>query len=107
MLIYIQDVYISNTGCQMVLKVNIGDGSCVPFGWKGAYSGPGKFIFAFPAPDKVMLFTDHSVINILKNDTPCESILLDTVLKENWFYDNSPSRKYIVLQYFVIVKTLT
>ena len=54
MLIYIQDVYISDTGCQMVLKVNIGDGSCVPFGWKGAYSGPGKFIFAFPAPDKVM-----------------------------------------------------
>ena len=80
MLIYIQDVYISDTGCQMVLKVNIGDGSCVPFGWKGAYSGPGKFIFAFPAPDKVMLFTDHSVINILKNDTPCESILLDDII---------------------------
>ena len=80
MLIYIQDVYISDTGCQMVLKVNIGDGSCVPFGWKGAYSGPGKFIFAFPAPDKVMIFTDHSGINILKNDTPCESILLDEII---------------------------
>ena len=77
---YIQDVYISDTGCQMVLKVNIGDGSCVPFGWKGAFSGPGKFIFAFPAPDKVMLFTDHSVINVLKNDTPCESILLDDII---------------------------
>ena len=73
-------MYISDTGCQMVLKVNIGDGSCVPFGWKGSYSGPGKFIFAFPAPDKVMLFTDHSVINILKNDTPCESILLDDII---------------------------
>ena len=88
MVIFIQDVYISDTGCQMVLKVNIDDGSCVPFGWKGAYTGPGKFIFAFPAPDKVMLLTDHSVINVLKNDTPCESILLDdTILDANLWVD--------------------
>ena len=46
MVISIQDVYISDTGCQMVLKVN---------------TGPGKFIFAFPAPDKVQVLIKMSL----------------------------------------------
>ena len=48
--------------------MNISDSSCVPFGWKGRYAGPGKFSFAFPAPDKVMVFTDHSVITFMKDE---------------------------------------
>ena len=57
-----QDVYISDTGCQMLYKVNLPDSSCVPFGWRGRYAGPGKFCFAFPTRDRVLVFTDHSAV---------------------------------------------
>ena len=60
--------------------MNISDSSCVPFGWKGRYAGPGKFSFAFPASDRVMVFTDHSMITFLKDDKPCESIILDKAI---------------------------
>ena len=73
----------------MAMKVNLADGSCVPFGWKGRYAGPGKFIFAFPTPDKVMMFTDHSVINVTKDDTPCESVLLDEVIVNAKLWQNT------------------
>ena len=41
---------------------------------------PAYIMFAFPAPDKVMMFTDHSMISVLKDDTPCESVLLDEII---------------------------
>ena len=75
-----QDVYISDTGCQMLYKVNLPDSSCVPFGWRGRYAGPGKFCFAFPTRDRVLVFTDHSVITFLKDGTPCQSIILDDAI---------------------------
>ena len=77
-----QDVYISDTCCQMLYKVNLPDSSCVPFGWRGRYAGPGKFSFAFPTRDRVMVFTDHSVITFLKDDTPCQSIILDDAITD-------------------------
>ena len=41
-----QNVYVSDTGNQIILKVNLADKSCIPFGWTGRYAGPGKFCFA-------------------------------------------------------------
>ena len=76
-LIFMQNVYVSDTGNQIILKVNLADKSCIPFGWTGRYAGPGKFCFAFPAPDQVMVFTDHSVISFLMDGTPCQSIILE------------------------------
>ena len=70
-------MYVSDTGNQMVMKVNLADKSCIPFGWTGRYAGPGIFRFAFPAPDQVMVFTDHSVISFLKDGTPRQSLVLD------------------------------
>ena len=73
----LQNVYVSDTGNQMVMKVNLADKSCIPFGWTGRYAGPGIFRFALTAPDQVMVFTDHSVISFLKDGTPCQSIILE------------------------------
>ena len=66
----------------MLYKVNLPDGSCVPFGWRGRYAGPGKFSFAFPICDRVMVFTDHSVITFLKDGQPCQSIILDDAITD-------------------------
>ena len=66
----------------MLYKVNLPDSSCVPFGWRGRYAGPGKFSFAFPTCDRVMVFTDHSVITFLKDDKPCHSIILDDAITD-------------------------
>ena len=82
-------MYISDAGCQKIYKVNISDSSCVPFGWKGRYAGPGRFSFAFPAPDKVMAFTDHSVITFMKDDKPCESIILDEAIVDAGMWADS------------------
>ena len=70
-------MYLSDPGCQVVMKVSLPGGSCTSFGWEGRYSGPGYMKFAIPASDRVILFTDHSAISFLKDGTPCESILLD------------------------------
>ena len=61
-------MYVSDTGNQMVMKVNLADKSCIPFGWTGRYAGPGIFRFALTAPDQVMVFGDG---------TPCQSIILE------------------------------
>ena len=72
-----QNVYVSDTGNQIILKVNLADKSCIPFWWTGRYAGPGIFRFEFPAPDQVMVFTDHSVISFLKDGAPCQSVILE------------------------------
>ena len=72
-----QNVYVNDTDNQMVMKVNLADKSCIPFGWTARYAGPGIFRFAFTALDQVMVFTDHSVISFLKDGTPCQSIILE------------------------------
>ena len=30
---YVQDVYVSDIGCQLVIKVNLKENSCFPFGY--------------------------------------------------------------------------
>ena len=63
--------------------MNISDSSCVPFGWKGRYAGPGKFSFAFPSHDNGMAFTGHSTRSFLKDDKPRESIILDEAIVDS------------------------
>ena len=72
-----QNVYVSDTGNQVIIKVSLEDKACAPFGWTGRYSGPGAFSFAVPAPDQVLVFTDHSVISFLKDGSPCHSVILE------------------------------
>ena len=74
---FVKAVYVSDPGSQMVMKFSLPGGSCTSFGWEGRYTGPGSMKFAFPAADRVMVFTDHSAISFLKDGTPCESIILD------------------------------
>ena len=92
---YVQDVYVSDIGCQLVIKVNLKENSCFPFGycspvsynfsgfkmfdnrWSGRYCGPGSFCLAVPIAEQVVIITDHSAIYFLKDGTPCESVLLD------------------------------
>ena len=70
-------MYLSDLGCQIVIKVSIHGSSCVPFGWYGRYTGPGRFKFALPTSDRVLVFTDHSALIFRKDGTRCESIILD------------------------------
>ena len=70
-------MYVSDIGNQTLIKVNLADKSCIPFGWRGRYSGPGTFRLALPVNDQVMVFTDHSVISFLEDGTPCQSLILD------------------------------
>ena len=70
-------MYVSDPGCQVVMQVNLVGSSCVAFGWEGQYTGPGHMKFAFPANDRVFIFTDHSTITFLK-----ESIILDDELSD-------------------------
>ena len=73
----LQNVYVSDSGNQVIMVVNVANKSCIPFGWSGRYSGPGTFRLALPADDQVLVFTDHSVISFLKDGTPCQSLVLD------------------------------
>ena len=86
---------MSDMGSQQVIKVNLKDNSCTPFGqvllcqnsdfyfemfndrWSGRYCGPGSFCLAVPVAEQVVIITDHSVIFFLKDGTPCESVILD------------------------------
>ena len=73
----LQCVYVSDSGNQTIMVVNVADKSCIPFGWTGRYTGPGIFRLALPADDQVLVFTDHSAISFLMDGTPCESLVLD------------------------------
>ena len=73
---------MSDPGLQVVMKVCLVGSSCVAFGWEGRYAGPGLLKFAFPATDRVFVFTDHSTITFLKDGTPYESIILDEEISD-------------------------
>ena len=48
----LQNVYVSDSGNQVIMVVNVADKSCILFGWIGRYSGPGTFRLALPADDQ-------------------------------------------------------
>ena len=61
---------MSDEGCQMAMCVNLLSNSCTSF-------GPGHFTFMLPMQDRVLVFTDHSLMKFTLDGLPCESILLD------------------------------